>query len=74
MVAHALHRHSPRAKSPFMIAAPMDASTLERQAGIARHVMGVLLPGDVGKRVYRSGRVYQVENDSQRDARLGEKP
>lgn len=38
--------------------------------------MGRILPGDVGKRVYRapmndgSGYVLQVENDQQRDARL----
>jgi hypothetical protein len=39
--------------------------------------MGRVLPGDVGKRVYRvpmhdkSGYILQVENDAQRDARLG---
>jgi hypothetical protein len=38
--------------------------------------MGRILPGDVGKRVYRvpmddrSGYILQVENDSQRDTRL----
>lgn len=34
--------------------------------------MGRLLPGDVGKQVYDMGNgVYQVENDEQRDKRLG---
>jgi hypothetical protein len=32
--------------------------------------MGRLQPGDVGKRCYLRGDVWQVENDAQRDARL----
>jgi len=32
--------------------------------------IGRLLPGDVGKRVYRVGDIVQVENNEQRDARL----
>lgn len=31
--------------------------------------MGRLLPGDVGKRVYRVGEIIQVENDDQRATR-----
>jgi len=34
-------------------------------------VLGRVLPGDVGKRIYNvGGGVLQVENDAQRDARL----
>lgn len=32
--------------------------------------IGRVLPGDVGKRVYRRGDIVQVENDEQRDKRL----
>lgn len=31
--------------------------------------MGRLLPGDIGKRVYRVGDIIQVENDDQRATR-----
>ncbi len=34
------------------------------------NTMGRLLPTDVGKRVYKVGEVYQVENREQRDRRL----
>ena len=34
--------------------------------------LGRVLPGDVGKLVYRRGDVLQVENDAQRSARLAE--
>lgn len=33
-------------------------------------IMGVVLPNDVGKRLYKRGDIYQVENDEQRDRRL----
>lgn len=36
----------------------------------ASSFIGVILPGDVGKRVYRRGTILQVENDEQRAARL----
>jgi len=32
--------------------------------------IGAVLPGDVGKRVYRRGSILQVENDEQRAARF----
>ena len=32
--------------------------------------MGRLLPGDIGKRVYSVGDIWQVENDEQRNARM----
>ncbi len=41
-----------------------------RQAGCARHVLGQILPGDIGKRVYRCGSTYQVESTEQRDRRI----
>ncbi len=31
---------------------------------------GRLLPQDVGKRIYKVGEIYQVENGEQRDKRL----
>ena len=34
--------------------------------------IGQILPRDVGKRIYRVGDIYQVENDKQKWARLGE--
>ena len=38
----------------------------------AKTALGRILPQDVGKEVYEVARlVYQVENDEQRDARLG---
>ncbi len=36
--------------------------------------IGVILPRDVGKRVYLRGDVLQVENDEQRYAREGAAP
>ena len=44
---------------------------------LVQNFMGIILPGDVGKRIYYVpckdgyGGVLQVENDDQRDARLG---
>ena len=35
-----------------------------------KNTMGNLLSGDIGKRVYEVGSIYQVENDEQRDKRL----
>ena len=35
--------------------------------------IGHVMPGDVGKRVYLTGGILQVENDAQRDVRLGKK-
>jgi hypothetical protein len=32
--------------------------------------MGRVLPGDVGKRIYKVDGIYQVENNEQRDARI----
>jgi hypothetical protein len=32
--------------------------------------LGRVLPGDIGKRVFRVNGILQVENDQQRDARL----
>jgi hypothetical protein len=32
--------------------------------------MGRILPIDIGKRIYRVGRIYQVENNAQRDKRI----
>lgn len=37
---------------------------------LACNFIGRILPGDVGKRVYFSNGIAQVENDAQRDARL----
>lgn len=34
------------------------------------HFLGQVLPGDVGKRVFKRGGILQVENDAQRAARL----
>ena len=36
----------------------------------AVHFIGRILPGDVGKRVYKLGDVVQVESDEQRAARV----
>lgn len=38
---------------------------------LASSWIGQVLPGDVGKRVYLVGDVLQVENDEQRDQRVG---
>lgn len=37
----------------------------------ARGVLGRILESDIGKRYYRVGNVTQVENDEQRNRRLG---
>ncbi len=46
---------------------------------LTAHFIGRILPGDVGKRVYRVGllpseQFLQVENDEQRDQRLKREP
>lgn len=38
---------------------------------LVHNFMGRVLTGDVGKRVYLSGDILQVENDEQRDSRTG---
>lgn len=48
-----------------------NAPTIVREAGEARSAIGRLQAIDIGKRVYRVGGVTQVENNQQRDKRLG---
>lgn len=45
-------------------------SSIKGQARIAKMVLGQILEIDIGKRVFKSCGVYQVENDQQRHKRL----
>jgi hypothetical protein len=47
-------------------------TTLQVETGIARTVLGNILPCDIGKRVYRTkSGTHQVENAEQMQRRLG---
>lgn len=72
---HAPPPHSERARRPFVTITEADRHRpFFRAFGtvwLKSSFIGRILPGDVGKRVYLVDGILQVENDAQRERRVG---